>query len=129
MVWVSAVVLLAILQYMVLGMLVGRARVWYGVSAPACTGHPKFERWFRAHQNSLEMLIAFVPALWLYGWWVSATWGVAIGLVFVAARIIYTVEYISDPKSRALGAGLSFLTIIVLVIGGLYGLVKTALTN
>jgi len=129
MVWVSAVVLLAILQYMVVGMLVGRARVRYGVAAPACTGHPMFERWFRVHQNSLEMLIAFVPAIWLFGWWVSPTWAVAIGLLFVAARIIYSVQYISDPKTRTFGAGLSFLSVLALVVGGIVGLVRIAFTG
>ena len=129
MVWVSAVVLLAVLQYFVVGMLVGRARVWYGVAAPACTGHPKFERWFRVHQNSLEMLMAFIPAIWLYGWWVSPTWAVAIGLVFVGARILYTAEYVADPKSRVIGAGLSFLTVIVLIVGGIIGCIRIGLTN
>jgi hypothetical protein len=129
MVWVSAVILLAVLQYVITGLIVGRARVWYGVAAPACTGHPKFERWFRVHQNSLEMLIAFIPAMWLFGWWVSPTWAVGIGLFFVAARILYTAEYVAEPRTRALGAGISYITIIALVVGGIAGLVRIALTN
>jgi len=129
MVWVSAVILLAILQYLVIGALVGRARGWYGVAAPATTGHPKFERWFRVQQNSLEMLIAFIPAMWLYGWWVSPTWAVGIGLVFVAARIIYSIQYIQEPGSRHVGAGLSFLSVFALVIGGIWGAVRIGLTN
>ena len=117
MVWVSVVILLALLQYMVVGSLVGVARGRYHVAAPAVTGHPMFERWFRVHQNSLEMLIAFVPATWLFGWWVSQAWATAIGLVYVAARILYTVQYLKDPKTREIGAGLSFLAIFVLIIG------------
>lgn len=129
MVWVSAVILLAVFQYLVVGVLVGVARGWYDVKAPATTGHPKFERWFRVHQNSLEMLMAFIPAMWLYGWWVSQTWAVGIGLVFVAARIIYTIQYVAEPRSREIGAGLSFITVFVLVIGGIIGAIKIALTN
>lgn len=121
MVWVTVVVLAAILHYLVLGMLVGRARVRYGVDAPACTGHPMFERWFRVHQNSLEMLIAFVPAVWLYGWWVSQTWATVLGCLFVAARILYTIQYVRDPATRHIGAGLSFLSVTILVLGCLYG--------
>jgi uncharacterized membrane protein YecN with MAPEG domain len=60
---------------------------------------------------------------------VSQTWAVAIGLVFVAARIIYSVQYISEPRSRQFGAGLSFLTVFVLVIGGIWGAVRIGLTN
>ncbi|MEJ0034610.1 MAG: MAPEG family protein [Gammaproteobacteria bacterium] len=129
MVWVSAVILLAVLQYLVIGVFVGMARGWYGVAAPATTGHPKFERWFRVHQNSLEMLMAFIPAMWLFGWWVSQTWAVGIGLVFVAARILYSIQYIHEPRSREFGAGLSFLTVFVLVIGGIVGAVRIGLTN
>jgi len=129
MVWVSAVILLAVLQYVVTGVFVGLARGWYGVAAPATTGHPKFERWFRVHQNSLEMLMAFIPAMWLFGWWVSQTWAVGIGLVFVAARIIYSIQYIQELRSREIGAGLSFITVFVLVIGGIVGAVRIGLTN
>jgi glutathione S-transferase len=127
MVWVSAVILLALLQYMVVGVLVGMARGRYKVEAPATSGHPMFERWFRVHQNSLELLIAFIPAMWLFGWWVSQAWATAIGLVYVAARIIYTFQYLHDPKSREFGAGLSFLAIIVLIVGCLYRAAKIGL--
>jgi glutathione S-transferase len=129
MVWVSAVILLAVLQYVVIGLFVGLARGWYGVVAPATTGHPKFERWFRVQQNSLEMLMAFIPAMWLYGWWVSPTWAVGIGLVFVAARVLYSIQYISEPRSRHIGAGLSFIAVIALIVGGIIGCVRIALTN
>lgn len=129
MVWVSAVVLVAVLQYLVLGMMVGRARVRYHIVAPACTGDPIFERWFRVHQNSLEMLIAFIPSVWLFGMWVSPTWATGIGVLFIAARIIYAAQYISDPKTRELGAGLSFLSTVVLVLGAIYGLIRIALTS
>ena len=127
MIWVSAVILLALLQYMIFGTFVALARGWYRVPAPACTGHPKFERWFRVHQNSLELLMTFVPAMWLFGWWVSPTWAVAIGLVFVAARILYAVQYISEPATRRIGAAVSFLSLFVLIIGCLYGLVRLSL--
>lgn len=120
MAWVSAIVLLALLHYMVVGALVGVARGRYQIAAPATTGHPIFERWFRVHQNSLELLIAFVPSIWLFGWWVSQAWATGIGLVYVAARILYTVQYLKDPKTREIGAGLSFLAIFVLIVGGLY---------
>ncbi len=129
MVWVSAVVLVAILQYLVLGMMVGIARGRFGVAAPATTGHPTFERLFRVHQNSLEMLIAFIPGIWLYGWWVSQTWATALGLVFIAARIIYAVQYVRDPKTREIGATLSFLVVVILIVGDLYGILRLALTR
>ncbi len=127
MVWVSAVVLVAILQFVVLGMLVGMARGRFGIHAPATTGHPTFERLFRAHANSLEMLIAFVPGVWLYGWWVSQTWATALGILFIVARILYTIQYVRDPKTREIGAGLSFIVVMVLIVGDLYAVLRLGL--
>jgi hypothetical protein len=50
----TLVIVLAVIEVMVLGVLVGRGRVKYGVDAPATTGHPTLERLNRAHQNSIE---------------------------------------------------------------------------
>lgn len=127
MVWVSAVILIALLGYMGLGMAVGASRGKFGVHAPATTGHPTFERLYRIHQNTLEMLIAFIPAVWLYGWWVSQTWATALGVVFLAARVIYTIQYLRDPRTRTIGAGLSFFVIVVLLVGNLQAVLKLAL--
>ncbi|HVY79669.1 MAG TPA: MAPEG family protein [Steroidobacteraceae bacterium] len=129
MLWVTAVVLIALLQYIALGMAVGIARGRFGIAAPATSGHPTFERLFRAHANSLEMLIAFVPGVWLYGWWISQTWATALGIVFIAARFLYVFQYVRDPRTREIGAGLSFLVVIILLVGDLYGVVRLALTG
>lgn len=43
----------------------GRAHGTYHVEAPATTGAPTFERYFRVHQNSMEALVVFIPALML----------------------------------------------------------------
>ena len=46
---VYVTILLALLEYMVLGGLVGRARARYSMLAPMMTGHPEFERANRVH--------------------------------------------------------------------------------
>ena len=83
------VTLLALLEYSILGLMVGRARHKYGVEAPATTGNPEFERYFRVQMNTLESLIVFIPALWMFSLSVNYHFGVALGLLFVIARIIY----------------------------------------
>ena len=60
------VTLLALLEYSILGVMVGRARQTYGVEAPATTGNPDFERYNRVHVNTLEALIVFLPAVWIF---------------------------------------------------------------
>ncbi len=39
----------------------------YKIQAPATSGHPVFERAFRVHYNTLEMIVVFIPAIWLFG--------------------------------------------------------------
>jgi glutathione S-transferase len=119
---VFIVILIALLEYMVFAGLVGRARVRYGVRAPATTGHPDFERTHRVHQNTLESLIVFVPAVWIFGLYVSYLWATVLGVLFVVARAVYAVGYIRAAEKRGIGAGLTALANMALVIGGLIGL-------
>ena len=118
---VVVVILLACAQYMVLAWLVGRARVRYGVSAPATTGNESFERVFRAHQNSLENLVIFIPAVWIFGVYVGPMWAAGLGILYVLARIVYARGYFAAAEKRSIGAGISGFVLIALVLGGLIG--------
>jgi len=119
--FVAVVTAVALVEYIILGVRVGQARGQYGVEAPATTGHPIFERHFRVHQNTLEQLIVFLPALWLFGSYVSGTIAGLLGLVFIVARAIYARGYVADPKQRSTGAMLSFGATAILLLGGLLG--------
>lgn len=124
---VAVVILLALIEYVAFGMLVGRARGKYGVHAPAVAGHEVFERYFRVHQNTLEMLVVFVPAMWLFGTYVDPTWAALLGLVYVIGRILYLRGYVADPAKREIGFGLSVLPVIVLLLGALWGAARQLL--
>lgn len=121
---VAIVVVIALLEYVVFSALVGRARGLYGVKAPAVSGHEMFDRYFRVHQNTLELLVAFVPAIWLFGLYVSPKWAALLGLLYVAGRILYLLGYVKDPAKREFGFGLSVLPIVVLLVGALWGAAK-----
>ncbi len=121
---VFAVILLALIEYIVFTGLVGRARGKYKVPAPAMTGHPDFERANRVHQNTLESLIVFIPALWIFGLYLSPRWGAALGVLFIIARAIYAVGYLRAAEKRGPGAGLTGLVNIALVVGALVGVVR-----
>jgi len=118
---VAIVIALALIQYVVFGMLVGWARGKYGVKAPAVTGHEVFDRYFRVHQNTLELLVVFVPAIWLFGLYVDPTWAAMLGLVYVVARVLYLRGYVADPAKREVGFTLSILPVFVLLAGALWG--------
>lgn len=120
---VSIVIALALVEYLAFTVLVGRARVKCGVQAPAMTGHPVFERYVRVQQNTLEQLVIFIPAAWLFGLYVSPLWAAVLGLVFVVGRALYLQGYVQEPRQRSLGFGLTILPNMVLLLGGLAGAV------
>jgi glutathione S-transferase len=117
-------IVLALLEYVVMGALVGRARAKYGIHAPAMTGNPEFERTNRVHVNTLENLIIFIPAVWLFASYVSVRYAAVLGFVFVVARAVYAVGYLKAAEKRGIGAGVTGLVVIALVVGALVGLVR-----
>ncbi len=118
---VAIVTVLALIQYVVQGVRVGQARQRYGVEAPATTGHAIFERHFRVHQNTLEQLIIFVPAMWLFGLYVSGPIGALLGVGFIAGRFTYERGYVADPTRRETGAIITAIVNGILLLGALIG--------
>jgi len=112
---VMIVVVLALIQFVVFGMLVGRARGKYGVDAPATSGDPTFERYYRVHMNTMEQLVVFLPAIFLYSSLGNPTIAAGLGLVYIVGRLLYLRSYISDPKSRAVGFVMSFLPTVFML--------------
>lgn len=120
---VFIVMLAALIHYYVLGALVGKARADFGIRAPATSGHEKFERVYRAHQNTLENLIVFLPAVYLFGLYVGALWAAGVGAVFVIGRIAYAQGYIAAAEKRGKGAMVSGVANGILMLGALVGIV------
>ena len=125
--FVAVVAVLALLQYILFGSLVGKARGRFGVNGPAVTGHPVFERYFRVQMNTLELLIALLPGLWLFAHYVSPVWAALLGTVYLVGRFEYLRSYVADPARRGAGFGLSLLPILALLIGALIGAVSALL--
>jgi len=121
---VFIVILLALVEYSVLGALVGRARGVHGVKAPATTGPEAFERTFRAHQNTLESIVVFIPAVWIFGMYVEPLWGAGLGAIYLIGRALYAHGYISAAEKRGPGAMICFLANLVLIVGGLIGVIR-----
>jgi glutathione S-transferase len=125
----SLTTLLILLLLSGTAMNVGRARVKYGIKAPAVTGHEMFERAFRIQMNTLESTIAMLPALWLYGGFIGDRGAGVAGLIWLAARVLYAMAYQSDPAKRGAGFGISFLVFIGLWAGALWGVAKVLLAG
>ena len=123
MAYVDIVTALALLQYLVFGFKVGRARGRYGVKAPAVVGNEVFERHFRVHQNTLEQLVVFLPGLYLFSRYWNPAIAAVLGVIYLAGREVYAAAYVKDPSKREVGYGMTFLPTVVLVLGGLTGAV------
>ena len=122
--YATLVVLLALLQYFWFSMRVGMTRGKYNVSAPACEGNEAWERIFRVQQNTMEQLILLVPASYAFAFYLSATWVLLPGAMYIIGRFLYAAEYEKDPKSRTPGMALTLLANVVLIAGAFFGLVK-----
>lgn len=121
---IAIIVVLALLQYIYFSLQVGKARGTYEVSAPAVSGHPIFERHYRVQMNTLEQLIVFIPAVFLFGYYGNAMVAAALGAVYLVGRFLFASSYVADPAKRSLGFMLSFLPTVVLLVGGLVQAVR-----
>jgi uncharacterized MAPEG superfamily protein len=123
----SLVACLAVLYTFVLGAMVGRSRERYGVAPPATTGHPEFERLHRAHANTVEQLVLFLPPLMIFGAVVDSRIAGLLGLVWIAGRAHYVRSYIRDPASRMPGMFATIAATGLLLVGSIIGLVVTGI--
>ena len=125
--FVYLTILLALVEFLVMGALVARARRKYGVKAPATTGNPDFERVNRVHYNTLEALMVFIPGVLLFGRYIDPLWAAGLGALFVIGRAVYAVGYYSAADKRGPGAGISGIVNIVLTLGALFGVIRALL--
>jgi glutathione S-transferase len=121
---VAIVTILALGQFILFSIQVGSMRGKHGVKAPAITGHPEFERMFRIQQNTMEQLVAFIPALWIFGHFVHPLWAAGMGLVFIAGRFIYRSSYLKDPANRGVGFTMTFLPTAVMLLWSLIAVLR-----
>jgi hypothetical protein len=101
---VYVTIVLAVLEYMVMGALVGFARTKYN--------------------NTLENLIIFIPTVWIFATYFSELWAAILGFLFVVGRAIYAVGYLKAAEKRSIGAGITGIVEMALVVGCLIGLAR-----
>ena len=117
MAWVYLVLSLAVIFYLATAFFVGHMRHKHNILAPACSGHPEFERAFRVQQNTLEQLVAFLPMDYFFAQLVSPIWAALLGAVWIAGRLLYMQGYMKDAAKRGPGAIMTMLTTALLTLG------------
>ena len=122
--YIDLVAVLAVLQLLMFAILVGRARGLYNVKAPATSGHEMFDRAYRVQMNTLELMVAFLPALYIAARYWPASYVAAAGAVYLVGRLVYWRSYTAAPASRGIGFALSMVPILVLLIAAMVGIVR-----
>lgn len=109
--------------------LVGRARGKYDIKAPATSGHPDFERAFRAHMNTIEQTVVFLPVLWLASVY-SGYENIAgyLGYAWIVGRLWYIVGYVKEADKRSMGFLVSALCFFILLGMSLWGIAHGFMT-
>lgn len=114
-----ALILLALIQYMIFAGRVGWARGKYQVPAPKTEGNEIFERIYRVQMNTLEQLIIFIPAIVAFSIYVHSFWVWVPGVAFLIGRLLYARFYERAPDKRAIGFVIGFLANVVMVLWSL----------
>ena len=102
--YTALVCLLAIALYFFIATRVAAAHRKFGVKLPAMTGHPDFERTYRAHANILEWMPTFMELLWLCA--------------------IFFGGYSQAVQKRLPGFLIQALVCVLLFLGALVGVIK-----
>ena len=84
-------------------------------------GDPNFERTFRAHQNTLEQAVMFLPTLWIATLYGNEVWAAWAGFVWLAARAWYLAAYVSEGGKRGPGFTLGAIAWVALWLIALVG--------
>lgn len=120
------VTLLSLFVFFWTAMRVGKARGQFEIKAPAHDGPEDFMRVMRVYSNTHEMLVLFLPALWLCALTISDFWTAIIGIFFPIGRVVFALGYYKAAEKRGLGFNIGFVATVALLIGAMVGLVHAA---
>ena len=125
MIYVTIVTSIMLIQLFAFSVKSGMAREKGGVKAPATSGNEHFERLYRVHHNSMELLIIAIPSMWIFATHVHALGAAGLGFVYVIGRVIYSRAYVTDPESRGTGFMISMIPTVILMFGAFIGAIVT----
>lgn len=112
---------LALLVYYYTLFQAGMARGRFKVPAPSHDGPEEYQRYVRAHVNTLEHLVLFLPGLWLFALAVDPLWAAGIGIIWPIGRLMYAQGYYKEAGKRSIGLYISMPPIYIFVLGSLIG--------
>ena len=120
--YTAIVTILSVLLYLYIGTRVSAARRQFGVKLPAVSGHPDFERVFRAHMNTLEWMPIYLPLLWLAAVYLNDIAAAAAGVIWIIGRAMYSAGYAEAVAKRSRGFFVQAMACLLLLIGAVAGI-------
>lgn len=122
------VTIICMFIFLWMGLKTGQSRMKHETPAPAMQGPDELMRVMRVHGNTIEGLMMFLPALWIFAFlWGDLLAGL-IGVVYPIGRLLYAKGYYAEAGKRSTGFMIGFLSTAVLLIGSFIGLVMAAMS-
>lgn len=126
--WTGLVTLFTLLVYLILALNSALARNKYGVKLPRLDGPDDYLRIMRAHVNTLEQIVLFLPLLWLTAFATNDEMAAMVGVAWPLSRILYALGYYRSVEGRLPGFILGFLVIVALFILSAIHIVRSLLS-
>ena len=73
----------------------------------------------RAHQNTVEHLVMFLPSMWTFAVLVSPVWAAALGAIWPIGRLFYMLGYSKAAALRRPGLYVTMPPIYIFILGSL----------
>lgn len=122
--WVALVSALSIFVYYLALLNAGLARIKYKIPAPSHDGPEGYVRRVRAHMNTVEHLIMFLPSMWMFALLVSPTWAAILGAIWPVGRLFYIIGYSKSAALRRPGLYITMPTIYIFILGSIFGAIR-----
>jgi glutathione S-transferase len=122
----GTVTVITLFVYSWMAIQVGKSRGKHDVPAPQSNGPDEFLRALRVHENTMEGLILFLPALWLFALSFGDIWAAIVGIFYPIGRILYAKGYYAAAEKRSRGFLIGLTATFVLLIGSLIGFAMSA---
>ena len=113
----------ALIMYIWVFAMAGKARGTHKVPAPLMEGPLEFMRAQRVQANTVEQLVLFMPLLWLTAYWMNDLTAAILGAIWVVGRVIYALGYYQEASKRSTGFGISSFATVGLLIAAIIGLI------
>ena len=122
--WVALVSGLSVLVYYLTLLNAGLGRIKYKIPAPSHDGPEDYVRRVRAHMNTVEHLVMFLPSMWTFALLVSPFWAALLGAIWPVGRLWYMFGYTRSAEGRRPGLYITMPSIYIFIIGSIIGAVQ-----